>query len=142
MPERQKTDAFHRPKLAVAQVRDKSCAANSIVSRRRAERTVSIHDCAHRLFAQDARVLDPRSFLMTRLQRVAEGGDIVADDLSAGVPDPSLLDPDEREAFTELQLWIEDHDIHQSETNYSRFKREWMRDRLAVLRDAPARFER
>lgn len=76
---------------------------------------------------------------MTTLLRVAEGGDVEAAELSAGVPDTAALDPDEREALTELQLWIEDRDIHLGETNYTRFKREWMRDRLAVLRDAPAR---
>ncbi len=85
---------------------------------------------------------DQRAFLMLTLLRVAEGGDVVADDLRAGVPDPATLDADEREALTELQLWIEDRDIHLGESNYTRFKREWMRDRLAVLRDAPARNER
>ncbi|WP_156818770.1 hypothetical protein [Sphingomonas sp. Mn802worker] len=76
---------------------------------------------------------------MSTLLRVAEGGDVEASDLSAGVPDASGLDPDERDALVELQLWIEDRDIHQGETNYTRFKREWMRDRLAVLRDRSVR---
>ncbi len=83
-------------------------------------------------------VADQRTFLMTTLQRVANGGDIFAAELSKGVPDPAALDSDEREALTELKLWIEDRDIHLRETNYTRFKREWMRDRLAVLRDPRA----
>ena len=80
-------------------------------------------------------MLGHRAFLMSLLRRVADGGDVFAADLLSGVPDPDSLDQDEREALTELRLWIEDRDIHMGETNYTRFKREWMRDRLAVLRD-------
>ena len=76
---------------------------------------------------------------MTALHRVANGGDIAAEELSAGVPRLATLDRDERDALTELELWIEDADIHVRDHDYARFKREWMRDRLAVLRDPQGR---
>jgi hypothetical protein len=99
------------------------------------DRSVSKRDCPRSRVAQDITVADQRSFLMTALHRVANGGDIVAEELSAGVPRPATLDRDERDALTELELWIEDADIHVRDHDYARFKREWMRDRLAVLRD-------
>jgi len=102
-------------------------------------RSVSKRDCLRGQVAQSAAMADQRSFLMTALHRVANGGDIVAEELSAGVPRPATLDRDERDALTELELWIEDTDIHVRDHDYARFKREWMRDRLAVLRDPHGR---
>ena len=73
------------------------------------------------------------SFLLEALDRVAGGGDITEAELSASVPSPLLLRPDEKIAWEELSHWIDDDDIRERDPHYATIKRRRMRDHLASL---------
>ncbi|MCI4589787.1 hypothetical protein MOK15_06750 [Sphingobium sp. BYY-5] len=75
-----------------------------------------------------------RTYLLEALERVVDGGDIEQDELEAVVPNPLVLDPVEKDAWQQLSHWADDADIRQRDANYSTFKRDWMRDRIAALR--------
>jgi hypothetical protein len=86
---------------------------------------------------------DARAYLISALQRVADGGDVTADELSIAVPDPLVLDDVERAAWEELSHWADDDDIREKDPDYATFKREWMRDHIATLSGyLPAEIER
>ena len=68
------------------------------------------------------------------LQRIAGGGDITTQELDAAVPDPIMLDDDEKRGWEELSHWAEDADIRAKDERYAAFKREWMRDRISAMR--------
>jgi len=74
-----------------------------------------------------------RLFLLGALQRVADGGDIIEDELAAAIPDPYALDKIERKAWEELSHWADDADIRARDGNYAAFKRGRMRDHIAAL---------
>lgn len=74
-----------------------------------------------------------RAYLLEALQRVAEGGDIVQQELDAAIPDPLILGRDEKRAWEELSHWADDADIRERDANYAAFKRDWMRDRIKAL---------
>jgi hypothetical protein len=74
-----------------------------------------------------------RTYLLEALKRVADGGDIAQQELDAAVPDPFILDRDEKKAWEELSHWADDADIRERDENYAGFKRDWMRDRIRLL---------
>ena len=75
-----------------------------------------------------------RTFLSEALRRVADGGDIAEADLAAAVPDPRILDKDEKNAWEELSHWADDDDIRFRDATYAASKRERMRICLAAMR--------
>ena len=76
---------------------------------------------------------DVRTYLLSTLQRVADGGDLTTAELDAAIPDPMLLDRAERAAWEELSHWADDADIRAKDAHYASFKREWMRAHIERL---------
>ena len=74
-----------------------------------------------------------RAFLLATLQHVADGGDLTVAELDTGMPNPLMLDPTERDAWEELSHWADDDDVRGKDVNYTAYKRERLRDRLAEL---------
>jgi hypothetical protein len=74
-----------------------------------------------------------RTFLLEALQRVADGGDIFQQELDAAIPNPLVLDRNEKMAWQELSHWTDDADIRENDESYAAFKRDWMRDRIKAL---------
>ncbi|EQB11521.1 hypothetical protein RLDS_24255 [Sphingobium lactosutens DS20] len=69
------------------------------------------------------------------LERVADGGDVTAQELDKVIPDPLVLDEREKTAWEELSHWADDDDIRAKDIKYAASKREWMRGHLSTLRD-------
>jgi hypothetical protein len=78
-------------------------------------------------------VSEARAQLLEALQRVADGGDITAEELDATVSDPLTLDRVEKDAWEQLSHWADDGDIRAKDAQYATFKRELMRDHIAAL---------
>lgn len=74
-----------------------------------------------------------RAYLMATLQRVVDGGDLTTDELDAAIPDPLVLDRDEKQAWEQLSHWADDADIRTKDAHYASFKRGWMLDHIAAL---------
>ncbi|MDI1295964.1 MAG: hypothetical protein PSY12_08785 [bacterium] len=77
-----------------------------------------------------------RVHLLTMLERVADGGDLTAQELNAAIPDPLLLDQREKAAWEELSHWADDEDIRAKDAHYTGLKRQWMRDHMSALQQA------
>lgn len=75
------------------------------------------------------------TFLLDALERVADGGDITAEELDAAIPDPSLLKPREKAAWQELSHWADDADIRSKDSESAKLKRQWMRDHMSTLQE-------
>jgi hypothetical protein len=76
-----------------------------------------------------------RPNLIALLERVADGGEITAHELEEAIPDPFILDEQEKAAWEELGHWADDEDIRANDANYAAFKREWIRGHLSTLRN-------
>ena len=74
-----------------------------------------------------------RSYLLSALQRVADGGDLTTEELDAAIPNPRLLDAAEKDAWEQLSHWADDADIRAKDAHYASFKRDWIRERIAAL---------
>lgn len=74
-----------------------------------------------------------RETLLKMLQHVADGGDVTEQELNAAIPDPMVLDPEERKGWEELSHWTDDADIRAKDERYANFKRNWIGDRIAAL---------
>ena len=74
-----------------------------------------------------------RSFLEEALRRVAEGGDITNEELSAAIPDPIALDGPDRKAYHGLSYWADDADIRAKDADYGTARREALKDLLRAL---------
>jgi hypothetical protein len=86
---------------------------------------------------------DARAYIISALQRVVDGGDITADELSGAIPDPLVLDDAEKGGWEQLSHWADDDDIREKDPDYANFKRECMRDHIAKLSGyLPAEIER
>jgi len=77
-----------------------------------------------------------RVHLLTMLERVADGGDLTAQELNAAIPNPFLLDLREKAAWEELSHWADEEDIRAKDANYTGFKRQWMRDHMSASQEA------
>ena len=76
---------------------------------------------------------DARSYLLTTLQRVVDGGSLTPEELDAAIPNPLVLDRVERDAWEQLSHWADDEDIHARDSDYALFKRAWMRKHIIRL---------
>ena len=74
-----------------------------------------------------------RSFLEEALRRVAEGGDITNEELSAFIPDPGTLTGAERKAYHGLSYWADDADIRAKDPAYGPARREGLKELLRAL---------
>ena len=74
-----------------------------------------------------------RPFLEEALRRVAEGGDITNDELSAAIPDPTALEGADRKAYHGLSYWADDADIRAKDAAYGPARREALKDLLRAL---------
>ena len=74
-----------------------------------------------------------RSYLLSALQRVADGGDLTTEELDAAIPNPRLLDAAEKDAWEQLSHWADDDDIRARDDNYAAFTRDWMREHIVRL---------
>ena len=74
-----------------------------------------------------------RPFLEEALRRVAEGGDITNDELSAAIPDPIALEGAERKAYHGLSYWADDSDIRARDPAYGQVRRAGLKDLLRAL---------
>ena len=74
-----------------------------------------------------------RAYLLSTLQKVADGGDLTTEELDAAVPNPRLLDSAEKDAWEQLSHWADDADIRAKDVRYASFKRDWMRAHIKAL---------
>ncbi|MGE4429852.1 MAG: hypothetical protein AB7E05_03810 [Sphingobium sp.] len=73
-----------------------------------------------------------RESRLSMLHPIADGGDVTGQELDIAVPDPSMLDREEKRGREELSHWADDADIRAKDENHARFKRDWIRERIAA----------
>jgi len=82
---------------------------------------------------------DPRAHLLVALQRVLQGGELIAAELRATIPSPETLQKHEKEAWDQLAHWAGEAEVRARDQNYAAFHLDWLRDLHARLaQNAPA----
>ena len=76
---------------------------------------------------------DARSFLLDALRRAVEGEEVTNDELLRAIPDPSILDQIEKDAWYRLSHWLDDGDIRERDSAYEEWQEKQIADALADL---------